>query len=430
MPKAVQVETKLKEGCKRSLEITLPSERADRMYEELLAEYRRSLRLPGFRRGRVPESMIRRRFDGELRQEVINKIIPEALQEAIRAEKLDPVERPTIEDVHYKDGEPLRITASFETRPDIELKAYTDLTVKIEKKQYDVTGEQIDVQLEYLRLGSATFKLVERDRALAGDFAAVDIRGEPQIEEASPFRREDVIVEVEEEGGFQGRLIGARVGKQEEFVITHPADFGEPALAGKTVQYTVDVRELRERVLPDLDDEFARDLGEFSGLDELKKELKQELEERAENRRRTDAAEKLLEAIAESNPSFDLPQVMIQRQMSWLEEDLRRQFSKRGLDPDHIGFDWKAYRERERPGAEWSVRKGLFLDALAEREGIKVSNKEVEKEVAGIAASQGQDPHKLRKQMTNNGSLDYVRTSLRDRAVKAWLIEHNTVREV
>lgn len=427
----MQVEIKRLEGCKRSLEITLPRERADGMYEEILADFRRNLKIAGFRRGKVPENIIRRRFDGEIRQEVIGKLVPDALQEAIRSEKMDPVERPTIEDVRYVVGEPLKVTASFEVAPEIELKTYTGLTVKLEAGPYKITDEQVDAQLEYLRQRAATFKpLAESRPARVGDFALVDLRGEPQAEGAAAFRREGILVAVEEDGAFQGKLVRALPGEKKTFLVTHPSDFDDPVLAGKTVEYSVDVRELKERVLPALDDEFARDMGRFASLEELREEMRRQLADEAGRQRRKDAAEAVLREIAAHNPEFDLPAVLVQRQMAAREHEMRRRMAGRGIDPDHIGFDWQAFRERELPEARRIVREGLLLDAIAEREGISISNKDVQKEIADIAVARGRDPKELQREMMRDGTAGFVKRGLLERAVEEWLLEHNKIKEV
>ena len=395
----MEIEIKKEEGCKRNLEITVPSERADNVFRELLADYKKGLRIPGFRKGKVPEKIILRRFEGELKQEVLSKLVPQAIEEAIRRERLEPVERPTIEDVHYRKGEPLRIRTSFEVRPAIELKRYTDIVVKLEAEKYRVTDEAIDEQLERLRLRATTFRPVERERAAVGDYVLANVRGEPQIENGAPFRREGVLVAVEEEGIFQGKLIRCKAGEKLEFDITHPDDFADPELAGTTVAYQVDVLELKERILPELDDEFARDLGRFSSLEDLKDRIRKELQEDAKRRRNSDAAEAILREIAGSNPEVDLPLVMVQRQMSVMEHELRKQMRSRGIEPDNIGFDWAVFREKNLPEAQWEVRSGLLLDALAEREGISVSNKDVQEEVTALAASRGVEPKELRREM-------------------------------
>ncbi len=428
----MEVEVKHLEGCKRSIRITLPSERAEEVYNELLNDFRRGLRVPGFRKGKVPEGLIRKRFASELRQEVMSKLIPEAMEEAIRSESLHPVERPTLDEVDYHEGSPLRISASFEVSPEIELEKYAGLSVSIRGEPYRVRDEHVDEEIEKLRRRAATFTPLGEERpARAGDFALVDLRGEAEAEEAVPFRREGVLVAVGkgEIGGLAARLVGAEPGRRLEFTIEHPDDYEDPALAGRSVRYTVDVHELKERVLPDADDEFAKDLGQFAGLEELRSEIRRQLEAEMERRRRGEIEEKLIEAIIDSNPGFELPAVAVQRQMAAREEVMRRRIAESGADPDHIGFDWSGFRKAERPAAELAVRRELLLQKIAGSEGIEVSPGEVSAELAALAAARGEDPKELRRRMIGDGSFESMRAHMREHAVLAWLIENNEINE-
>ena len=307
----MKVEVKKDEGCQVTLAIELPADRADEIYRELLADFRHNVRLPGFRRGKVPGEMIRKRFAAELRQEVISKLVPEALEEAIREEKLQPVERPTLDEVEYEEGKPLRLTASFQVQPEIELEKYTGLKVVLKDSEYEIADEEIESQLEHLRQRSANYEPIEGRPAAEGDYAFIDLRGEPRAEDAAPFRREGILVAVGKEG-VPGKLIGAEPRQHLEFAIEHPEDYDDPALAGMTVEYTIDVHELKQRVLPELDDEFAKDLGQFANLDELRAEIRRQLEAEAGRKRRADSMAALLNAIAEANKPFDLPGVMVQ----------------------------------------------------------------------------------------------------------------------
>ncbi len=424
----MKVELKRQEGCRVSLEIELPPERPDEVYNKLLEEFRGGARLDGFRKGKVPREIIRKRFSAELRQEVMSKLIPEALDKAIKQEELRPVERPTLDEVDWSEGKPLRITANFEVQPDIQLKEYTDLTVDIEGSDYEVKDNQVEEQLEHLRRRSANYRTIEGRRAAKGDFAHISLRGEPQAEDSAPFRRDNVLVEVGAAEGFSTRLERAEPGEKLEFSISHPEDYNDPALAGKTVDYSVDVHELKERILPELDDEFAKDIGQFGSLDELRAEIRKQLEEDSERRRRAGSVEKLIDLILEGNETFELPSVMLQQQMSTVENEMRRRIAGNGFNPDHIGYDWKAFREAERPAAERAVRRRLLIDTLAEREGITIKTKDVQAEISKIAAAREEKPKELRQAMLSDGRYEMLQSHMLERAVEEWLLAKNKVK--
>jgi trigger factor len=424
----MKVEVKRQEGCKVSLSIELPPERPGEVYNKLLEEFKGGVRIPGFRRGKVPRDIIRKRFAAELRQEVIGKLVPEALDEAIKRESLRPVERPTLDEVDWAEGREMRITAEFEVQPEIGLKQYTDLQVELDGSQYEVTDAQVEDQLGRLRQRSANYRTIEGRSAKKGDFVLIDFRGEPRGEDAAPFRREGVLVEVGAADGFSTRLVGAEPGREIEFTVDHPENFGDPALAGRTVDYQVHVHELKERILPELDDEFAKDVGQFAGLGELRAEIRKQLEEEAKRGRRSDSVEKLVDKILAENESFELPSVMVQRQMAAVEHEMRRRITAGGFNPDHIGYDWKVFREAERPAAERAVRRRLLIDTLAEREGISIKPKEVQAEIASIAASHGEDAKELRQAMLSDGRYEMLQSHMLEYAVEEWLLRQNKVK--
>ena len=422
----MKVEVKKDEGCQVTLAIELPADRADEIYRELLADFRHNVRLPGFRRGKVPGEMIRKRFAAELRQEVISKLVPEALEEAIREEKLQPVERPTLDEVEYEEGKPLRLTASFQVQPEIELEKYTGLKVELKDSEYEIADEEIESQLEHLRQRSANYEPIEGRPAAEGDYAFIDLRGEPSAEDAAPFRREGILVAVGKEG-VPGKLIGAEPRQHLEFAIEHPEDYDDPALAGMTVEYTIDVHELKQRVLPELDDEFAKDLGQFANLDELRAEIRRQLEAEAGRKRRADSMAALLNAIAEANKPFDLPGVMVQRQIAAREDEMRRRIIGSGLNPDHIGYDWKAFRDGQLTAAEVAVRNILLIGTVGRLQNISVKPKQVQAEIEAIARANGEDPKELRRAMLEDGRYESLKGHIFDYEVEQWLLEQNEI---
>ena len=423
----MKVEVKRDEGCQVTLAIELPAERADEVYRELLADFRENVRLPGFRRGKVPGDIIRKRFAPELRQEVISKLVPEALEEAIRDENLQPVERPTLDEVDYEEGKPLKLTASFQVQPEIELEEYTGLKVELKDSDYEIPDEEIESQLENLRQRSANYEPIEGRPAAEGDYAFVDLRGEPRAEGAAPFRRDGILVAVGNEG-VAARLIGSEPGQRLEFSIEHPDDYDDPALAGMTVDYTIDVHQLKQRIMPELDDEFAKDLGQFADLDELRAEIRRQLESEAGRKRRSDSIASLLDAVAEANKPFDLPGVMVQRQLAAREDEMRRRIIGSGLNPDHIGYDWKAFREGQLPAAEVTVRNTLLIGTVGRLQDIKVSPKQVQTEIEAIAHANGEDPKELRRAMLDDGRYEALKGHIFDYQVEQWLLDNNEIK--
>lgn len=421
------------EGCKKLLHITLPSERTDEVYNELLADFRKNLQIPGFRKGKVPEAVIRGRFAEELRQEVIGKLVPEALDGAIKQENLSPVEQPTLDEVEWGVGEPMRITAAFEARPELAIEKFQGLEIRLASERAAVTEEMVDQQQERLRVRAANFRTIESREAAPGDFALIDLRGEPADETARPFRRESVLVEVSEDdsdGGFARRLVRSRPGENLEFTVRYPGDFDNPALAGREIDYSVTVLELKERMLPELDDDFARDLGPFKDLEELRTEIRGQLEADAAREHRRGIEDELVGVILAANPGFEIPQVMLERDLAAREEEMRDAMRRQGVNPDHIGFNWTAFRDRERPAAEKAVRRTLLLSELARKLDIQVSIKRVNAEIKALAERRNEDFAKLRREMLDDGSFEVLRRHILVDEVLDKLIELNNVAEV
>lgn len=421
------------DGCRRSIEITVPSEEPDKEYQKLLKDFQRNLQIPGFRRGKVPSGVVIKRFGKELIQEVIEKMVPKTLGEAIEKEGLRPVEQPMRDDIQYEEGQPLKIRASFEVMPEIDLEKRTGFAIKIDGKKYAVDKKAIDEQLESLRQRMATYEPVEDDRPVAmDDFVLIDFRGVPHGDEAVPFKRDDVTVQVvdaDKDAGFSHNLMGARVGLTKEFTVDFPKDYQDVSVAGSKVDYTVEVKEIKTQNLPDLDDEFAKDLGQFEGLKDLREEIKNQLQAENDTRKREEIEKLLVEAILKDNPDFELPQVMVQRQLLSRENELRRSMQSGGYNPDNIGFDWPAFRKEAQPDAELGVRRIMLLDTIADKEKIEVSTKEIKAEIDAFTASSGRDPRELRREMLEDGRYEAIGSHVRDRKVFDWLIENNDIKE-
>ena len=422
------------EGCKREIEITVPAEEPAKVYDDILADFRRNIQLPGFRKGKVPVAVIEKRFAKEIEQEVIQKIVPRSLDKAINDEKLVPVEQPALEDVSYSKGQELKVKASFEVKPEVKLEKYKDIQVDLKAEDYKVEDKHIDDQLEYLQKRGANLEPVKRKRKIKrGDFVVIDLKGEPvDDDENEPFEREGATVEVvtvDKDGGFTKNLVGANVEDKLDFEVKYPKKFQDPHMAGKTIKYQVEIKEHKVQALPELDDEFAKDLGQFENLDALKAEIRRQLEEEKSYMKKQDTESKLMDKLIEENPDFELPQVMVQRQLSNHENEMRRQMYSQGINPDHIGFNWDEFKKNEQENAEKGVKRILLLDAVSEKAELKVTAKEITAEIDKIAVQSGQDPKEMRREMMADGRFEAIGSHIRDKKAVDWLIENNTIKE-
>src|SRR5579871_6284808 len=265
---------------RREIEVEIPAEVVARETETIIQKYQKLARLPGFRRDKVPATVIRQRFGEDIKSEVVEALVPRYFRQETSKQNLTPVSQPQVSDLHIHEGEPLRFKATFEVLPEIEVSGYQE--VRAEKADTSVSDEEVEQALNHLREQNASFNAVE-DRALAdGDFAQVSFTGTPKDEtDAKPVNVDEVLVEI---GGantvreFSENLRGAKPGDQRNFDVTYAEDFSDQRLAGKTLAYAVTVKAIKQKALPELNDDFARELGNFQTFDELKAKVREGME--------------------------------------------------------------------------------------------------------------------------------------------------------
>ena len=301
------------------MDVEIPAEEVAKAFRGILRTYTRQARIPGFRPGKVPPSLIRSRFDEQIRQEVVEQLLPSHFRSAIDAEGIQPISQPQVTELHLEDGDPLRFKAQFEVMPEINLDGYQD--IKVDRQSGELTDAEFEVEMERVRDSRSTMEPVTEDRELAdGDFAEISFKGEVTGEAVGepilePIAAEDVQLEV---GGkntmpaFTEALRGSKPGQELKLEVTYPEDFGEQRLAGKTIAYEVEVKSIKHRNAPEMNDEFAKELGEYETMDEFKTKLREHLG--AEKQRQAEAAtkDKILEALA-NKYSFPLPETMVEQ---------------------------------------------------------------------------------------------------------------------
>lgn len=428
----IQVELVDLSSVKKRLKIEIPAETGDSEFERIAENYRRHARLPGFRPGKAPMSLVKRHYAKDIRQDVLQKLIPESYEEAIRQKSLDPLSQPLVEEFSFEPGEPLRYTAEFEIRPSIELPPYTGLTATAAAPT--VTDEEVQEELKKLQKRHAKLQPVEDRPAADGDFAVIDLKGFHFDADGNPSEKpdlndEDVVVEVSGENthpAFTEALRGLQVAQEKEFDVAYAEDYPEKKLAGRTVRFTIQVTDLKQRVLPDLNDEFARDLGEDETLEQLQTRIKDMLAER--NRKQGDAEVRntLIEQLVQKT-SFDVPQILVEEQVDGKIRDFAYNIASRGVDPTRADVDWAKIREEFRPIAEREVRANLILSEIAAVEKLEVSPDEVAAEIQAIADSSRQPVEKVRQYFEQEGRIGGLRSQLLRRKTVEFLVENATI---
>jgi trigger factor len=412
--------------CTKELVLDIPAEEVTKAYSTVVNNYRRYAKIPGFRAGKVPETVIKRRFANEIRKDVIDGLLPERFNKAVVDSGVRPVGQPQVAELTVEDGQPLHVKAVFEFIPDFSIEGYKDVTV--DKPSVEVTEDEFARELEQLRESRATIEPVEEDRALvAGDWAQISYKGLIEGEaEAPPIAGEDTLVEI---GGkdtveaFTTALTGSKPGQELKAEVIYPADYAEPKLAGKTVAYEVTVKAIKKRTLPELNDDFAKELGQYENLDELQNRVREHMANRKRRSVEGETKDRLFAAITERY-SFPIPESMVQEQIDARLERGLRALAAQGMQTEQMRkLDFARLRMAQRDSAIAEVKTSIVLDRIAQEENISVSDDELDKELQ-MAAIQSREPvDALKVRLTEDGGLARIREQLRREKTASVLYE-------
>ncbi len=406
------------ETCRRELVIEVPAEAVRQEVERVTRSLQQKARVPGFRPGKAPTGLVRERFGDDIRQEVLHHLVPEYFERRVKEENLQPVSGPEIGDVHLRlDGaEPLRFKAVFEVVPSFELKDYTGLEVDVEEPS--VTEPEVEAELKQLQENEATYLPVESRPLQDGDFASISMKGKAaNAADSGAVKLDHVYCEI---GGadtlsaFTENLRGVSPGEERIFPVSYPQDYSDRRLAGRTVEYTTRVHEVKQKQVPELNDDFARDLGDYASLEEVRNDIRNKLLEQKRHRAEHEAKDKLLQRLTELHP-FQVPESLVEKQVQSRMERTVRQLVGRGVDPRKLDLDWSHVRASQRENALRDLQASLILERIAEAEGIAVTREELEREIEDLArqAARGKESAVLHARLTKPEVADRIKNRLR-----------------
>ena len=414
--------TETKDTTKREIAVEIPATEVTRETEALIQKYQKLARLPGFRKGHVPASIIRQRFAEDIKTDVVESLVPRYFRQEADKQGLIPVSQPRVTDLHIHDGEPLRFKASFEILPEIKVEAYKEL--RADKPEISVTDEEVEQAVSQLREQHATYTAIEGRALGEGDFAQVSLDGRPKSGEGQPVHMDDVLVEI---GGkntmpeFTEHLRGASTGAERTFEVKYPEDSSDRRLAGQTFDYAVKVLSLKEKSLPELNDEFAKEVGEFSSMEELKKRLGENMEAEKKHTAEHEAKDKLVAELVKRN-DFEVPEAMVDRQIDVrLERGLRALAAQGMRSEDMKKMDLNRLRAGQRDQALQEVKASLLLDKIADLEKIEVGDEEIDHEIEALATQTKQTSEAVRARLTRDGALDRIRNRIRNEKTLSFL---------
>ncbi|MCG6922212.1 MAG: trigger factor [Acidobacteria bacterium] len=414
-------ETTVRKALAFEVEAEVVQAEIDRRAKQLA----KKAKLPGFRPGKTPPSVVKNRFRNEIFSETAEALVNKVVFEELEGRGLKPLGSPQVEQLRIEEGKPMTFRAVFEILPLVDAPEWKGLQVSVAGAK--VSDEDVDKQVDRLREEAARFDPVEDRPAKKGDHVVVDLVWEPH-EGGKGGRDENALIEIGHEGNHEdmnAALEGMAVGDTKTIDVTWGPD-AAPAVAGKTVRYTLNVKGIKDKIVPAADDEFAKDLGEFDSLAELREKLRKQLEEAEEQRVERDTRAALIEALV-AKARFEVPEVLIEHHMTQRTENLARGLARQGLDPNKVGVDWREYRETQRDDSVKAARADVLLGEIAQREDVKVLEAEIQAEVARIAEQFGKSPESLRLQMQKDGDLGALTSRIREDKVLDLLKANATI---
>jgi trigger factor len=429
-------EPAMNEACRREISVEVPADIFAGEIDKMVQKYQKLARIPGFRKGKVPSTLIRRQFMGEIRSEVLDTIVPRYFSDEVRKQGLVPISQPRVTDLSMDEGQPLKFTAAFEVMPEIKVSGYKEL--KSEAKEVTVSDEEVEAELKRIQDSQSTFENVDDRELRDGDFAAVSFTGHalgsaavvekkqelagegetPAVPEQKPIDVKDVLVEI---GGektvkdFTDNLRGAKPGETRSFDVRYADDFSDERLAGQVFHYNVNIEGVKKKTVPALDDEFAKSLGgQFDSIDAVRKGIRESLEAQRKHEVEHTAKEKLVDDLVAGN-DFPVPEALVNQQIDTrLDRGLRALAAQGMKTEDMRKLNFGRLREAQRDAALREVKPSLLLDKIADLEKLDASDEDIEKELQQLAGQMHQPIDSLRQRLSKEGTIDRIKDRIRN----------------
>ncbi len=410
---------------RRNLRVEIPTEKVDEEIGRIAARYGKSVRLPGFRPGRIPSKVVRQRFRGEILKDAAEHLVGHAIEDALAERGVQPVETPDISDLSVHEGQPLTFTASFDVVPPFDPGDVS--TIELRRPPVVVEDDDVRQTLERLRQRAARFEPVDDGALETGLTAVVKLSRQGTDKDGKQGEvdsHDQVSIEIgaaSNPPGFDEQVAGMRPGDTRSFTITYPNDYANAELAGGTVDYTVTLQEIKKRIVPALDDELAKDLGEFESLEALRTRVREDLEAEAAEGADAQVRNDLMKKLAERVP-FAVPASLVDRETDRRIQEFARRLLDQQVDPRQANIDWGAFRDAQRESAAEAVKGAMTLDELARRESISVTEEDLEAELARYAEGTGRTAAAVRARLEQDGELPRLAAGLRREKTVAWAL--------
>ena len=412
---------------KKKISIDIPEDEVGREVDSFYKELGRTAKIKGFRPGKVPRNILQRYFKDYVKTEVVRKLIEDTYPKALTEAHLEPVSPPVVDPGEFAEGKPFQYSAVIEVKPEVKLEGYTGL--KIEGKREEVKDEEVEERLKALQNLHSNLKTISEARAIqTGDYVILNYEASSNSKPLEGGKAIDFTVEVGSGQfipAFEEKLIGLKPEEEREIEVTFPQDYGYQKWAGKHISFQVKIKEIKEKILPSLDDEFARDLGDYSSLGELKAKLKGDIEKEKELALERQLKDLVVDRLLEANP-FEVPESLVEEQAKALVSDMKLKLAAQGVDFKNLGVREEKLQEDYKAMAQKQVRTFLILEKIAGQEGIAVTDQEAEDRLKEMSERMHQKFDVVKQYYEKNGLLPEVKAGiLRDKALSFLLEKAN-----
>jgi len=414
--KRLTVDVHQGKAWKRTLEIEVPKETVDEEFEAAYRKYKNEAKIPGFRKGKAPLEMVKRRFKDAIQKDVLETLVPRTYEDALSETDLSPISMPEVKEIDFEEGKPLKFKAEIEVKPEVDVKDYTGLQVT--KRTQEVTDNDVEQSLKYLREDLAQLQPAERE-AKYYDHLIVDLTKEQQGNKEDVKNHELVLDPHNMIKEFQDALLKAKAGEEREFEVDYPADFHNKKLAGNKVGYKISIKEIKEKILPEANDEFAKSVGKFETLDQLKEKIREGLLQKARRNAEMELKNELVNEVIKRNP-FEVPDTLFDYYMEALTKDLKEKYKK---------VDEKKVREDYKDVAIGHIKWDSLFHQIVEKEKIEVTREDMDAWVEHFARDYKMKPEDARKLVESPSQIKKIREELLEKKVLDFLRKSAQVKE-
>lgn len=413
---------------KKIIHFEIPWEDVDLHVKESVRHIMRTARIPGFRPGKAPEQVVRSRYAQHIKDDVMQHMIPDAYQTALKENNFDVISEPALSDVMYAEGSPFLFKITIETRPQVDIQDYKG--IDIEARPFEIKDEEVDAVLKVYQQRAAEMIPLPESAAENGQYVAAHVRADLSGEKKKKLFDSATTIEVGSEDNhpaFNEHLVGKKASEKVEFDATYAEDHPEKSIAGKTVHYRVEIQSVNERRLPAIDDEFAKDQGDYASLKDLKEKIRNDIEKHKQNDQKGHYKEEITKKLVDAN-RFAVPETLVRRETDNLMKEYAYTLQRSGANIQDASIDWNELYQKFTEQAERNVRGVMIIQAVADAEKIEVTDEDLEQSISRIADQQRRAPEAVKAELAKENRLERLQGNLRITKTLDFLLQNANIK--